>query len=262
MMNKKLKSAFDCIHAEEELKEKTLDFVKEKTQDYTKTRQYHYPKFLASAACLLLLFLGGRWLYFTPVASISVDVNPSLELGVNRLDKVVSVTGFNEDGETLAGTLDLKYADYHDALDRIVNSKAVSSLLSDDAVMAISVSGPDNNQTEQILSDMESYANGHQNTYCYSVHPDEAKTAHDLGLSCGKYKAYLEMKEVDPDITPEEIQGMTMREIHNCIHGTTENGTSSDTSGTTDIVPSDSASSENTHHQETEHHKSKHRHGN
>ena len=40
------------------------------------------------ACCLLVLLAGwgGHHAYFTPSAIISIDVNPSLELGVNRFD--------------------------------------------------------------------------------------------------------------------------------------------------------------------------------
>ena len=60
---------------------------------------------------------------------------------------------------------------------------------------------------------MESCAAGHQNTYCYSADSREVAPAHDHGMSCGKYRAFLELQKLFPDITPEEIQDMTMREI-------------------------------------------------
>ena len=30
----------------------------------------------------------------TPVSAVSIDVNPSIELGVNRFDRVVAVEGY------------------------------------------------------------------------------------------------------------------------------------------------------------------------
>ena len=44
-----------------------------------------------------------------------------------------------------------------------------------------------------------------------------AAAAHAVGLSCGKYRAYLELHELDPSVTPADIQGMTMREIRDRI---------------------------------------------
>ena len=41
--------------------------------------------------------------------------------------------------------------------------------------------------------------------------------AHEAGLSFGKYRAYLELKELDPDITPDDIRDLSMREIQDLI---------------------------------------------
>ena len=41
--------------------------------------------------------------------------------------------------------------------------------------------------------------------------------AHEAGLSYGKYKACLELQGIEPAIRPDEIQGMTMREIRDLI---------------------------------------------
>ena len=90
-MNGKIKETFDKIHAEEPLKEKTKAFLAQKTQGYTqhKSRQMRNYSYLVSAAvCLVLMFVGSRWLYFTPTTEISIDINPSIELGINRLTRL------------------------------------------------------------------------------------------------------------------------------------------------------------------------------
>lgn len=53
----------------------------------------------------------------------------------------------------------------------------------------------------------------HGNSYCYYAHSEEVKEAHSFGLSYGKYRAYLELKEIAPEILPEDVQEMTMKEI-------------------------------------------------
>ena len=45
----------------------------------------------------------------------------------------------------------------------------------------------------------------------------EAAAAEDVGLSCGKYRAYLALKELDPSITPEQVRSMTMGELQRFI---------------------------------------------
>ena len=212
-MNETFKELFGRIQAEEALKERTRRFLSEKTQGYARAggggRRYS----LCAAACLLFLLMGGRWLYFTPVAEISIDINPSIELGVNRFDRVVSVEDFNEDGRALAQGLDVKYKPYTDAIEEILSHDWITALLSGDEVMSITVSGPDGTRSARILSEVEACAAGHGNTHCYSATAEDAAAAHEAGLSCGKYRAFLELQRLDPDVTPEAVQEMTMREI-------------------------------------------------
>lgn len=55
------------------------------------------------------------------------------------------------------------------------------------------------------------------NAYCYYARSDEVREAHELGLSYGKYRAYCEYRALDPSITVEEVQRMTMRELRDAI---------------------------------------------
>ncbi len=55
-------------------------------------------------------------------------MNPSIELGINRFDKVVSVAGCNADGEALAAALDIKYLDYDAALEQVLSSEAAPAM--------------------------------------------------------------------------------------------------------------------------------------
>ena len=215
-MNDKFKEIFGQIQAEDELKNRTRLFLAGKTRGYARagTEKRRRPVYAAyAAACLLCVLLGGRWLYFTPIAEISIDINPSIELRVNRFDQVISVDGLNGDGQALAQGLDVKYRTYTAAIERILHHDRIAALLSNDEVMAITVSGSDELRSARILSEVEARTAEHRNTYCYVAPPEDAAAAHELGLSCGKYRAFLELRRLDPDITPEAVGEMTMREI-------------------------------------------------
>ena len=218
-MNNAFKELFGPIRAEEDLKERTKEFLAKETQDYVKApaKGRGYPACAAVCACLLLALLGGRWLYFTPTAEISMDINPSIELSVNRFDRVVAVTGFNEDGQALSRELDVKYRDYAQAVEQVLRHDSVAALLSAGEVMSITVAGQDGQQSAKLLSGVEACVAGQSNIDCHSARPEEAAAAHEAGLSCGKYRAFLELQRLDPDITPEIVQGMTMREIRDLI---------------------------------------------
>ena len=151
-MRDRLKQAFDAVHAEEALKERTRAFVAQQTRGHARRRPALRPSLAASFACLCLLFTGGYWLYFTPTATISIDINPSIELGVNRFNRVVSVEGYNADGVKLAGELSVQYADYMDALDQVLANDTVAALLDADGVLTITVVGPEGEQTTNMLA--------------------------------------------------------------------------------------------------------------
>lgn len=218
-MNKAFRELFGPIQAEEALKDRTRAFLADRTRGYTGAGagKRGYSAYAAACACLLLVLLGGRWLYFTPTAEISIDINPSLELSVNRFDRVIAVTGFNEDGWNLSSALDVKYRNYAQAVEQILHHDSVAALLSGGEIMAITVVGPDEEQSAKLLSGVKACAAGQRNIGCYSAQPEEAAAAHEAGLSCGKYKAFLELRRLDPDITTEAVQDMTMREIRDMI---------------------------------------------
>ena len=216
-MNDRLKQAFNKIQAEEELKNSTKAFLYQKTKGYASAKITRYRRLLPAIACFLLVTFGGYWLYFTPTVEISIDVNPSIELGVNRFDKIISVSSYNNDGQELVDSLDIKYLDYAQAIDQILRNENVNALLSNNEVMTIGVIGSDNAQSAKVLSVIESYTDQESNTYCYYADPDEVEQAHEMGLSYGKYRAFLKLKTLDSTITAEKIQNMTMREIRDLI---------------------------------------------
>lgn len=215
-MNNTLKELFGSIRAEEALKDRTKAFLEKKTRRYTRIRR-RYPVSAVACACMLLVLLGGLGLYFTPTAKISIDINPSIELSVNRLDRVIRVDGMNEDGQALSRSLDVKYRHYSQAVEQILHCDSIGKLLSGDEVMTITVIGSDGQQSAKILSDVERCTANQRNTHCYFAHSEEVAAAHEAGLSCGKYRAFLELQRLDPEITPEAVQGMTMRQIREMI---------------------------------------------
>lgn len=219
IMNNTFKELFSSIQAGEELKDNTKAFLAEKTHNYNKAALVWHRYYVYVAACLCLLFVlfGGQWLYFNPTAEISIDINPSIELSINRFDQVISVNEFNEDGLDLSNAVDLKYKNYEEAIELILRHDSITALQSSDEIMIITVVGSDEQQAAKILSSVATCTASRNNTYCYFARSEDVAAAHDVGLSCGKYRAFLELQLLDPDVTPEVVQGMTMREIRELI---------------------------------------------
>ena len=89
--------------------------------------------------------------------------------------------------------------------------------LADNADIVLTVAGDNTVQSSEILENVESCMSEHQNVYCHSGNSEEIHHAHDAGLSFGKYQAWQVLQDLNPDITLEEVQDMTMSEIRDLI---------------------------------------------
>ena len=220
-MNDKWKNAFNEIHAEPELKQSTMDYLSDRVysrRGREKKKIFTVPRFAAAAACLAAVLLFGEYrLYFIPTAFISVDINPSLELGINRFDRIVSVEGYNDDGQALADSLNIRFMNYQDALEQLLEEDTVEELLSQDGVMSLTVAGDNDAQSSEILEHVESCVDGQQNIHCHSGNSEEMHSAHESGMSFGKYEAFLRLQELDPSITADDVKNLSMHEIFDLI---------------------------------------------
>lgn len=209
------KQGLDAVRADEALKQRTREFVRRQRGRAAALRRTAY----AACACLALccVLAAGYWLYFVPTALISVDINPSLELSVNRLGRVIRVEGYNEDGQQLADSLDLVHKRYTQAVEQLLNSDTVQSCLARDEFLSLGVVEIDPQQGQTILQYLNSCTAGQANARCYALTPQQADEAHALGLSCGKYRAYQEVLACTDAYSPQEIGAMTMRQIRDLL---------------------------------------------
>ena len=79
------------------------------------------PRILAAAAALVLLLTGTAvyGLNTRVCATVALDVNPSIELNVNRRERVVSVSPINNDGKQILGDMDLTGSDLQVAVNAL-----------------------------------------------------------------------------------------------------------------------------------------------
>lgn len=220
-LDNRIKEAFESVHAESSLKASTHAYISAKLQ---KRSPRPYRRLAAAVSfCLLLCFgIGGYGLYFTQTSAISIDVNPSLEMGINRFDKVISVKGYNKDGKKLAASLDVRFQDYQDALDHLLSGKEMQTYLASDGLVSITVNGKTKVQSEKLLSGVSSCtAHMGGSVHCSSGNAAETEAAHAAGMSFGKYKAFLELQALDSTVTAEEVKDLTMRQIRDRIDALT-----------------------------------------
>lgn len=217
----KIHDAFDNIEASEELKSSTMRFLHEQRErQRPRTSYFAWGKSLAAACAVFALFFGiCGYTMLTPVSYISIDVNPSLELALNRYDRVISAVAYNEDGEIILDAVNVKGQFYTDAIDTIVDSQIMQSYLTKDSALTFTVAANNSEKQISILTDIEncpSCQRHHGKSYATDI--SSISAAHESDLSFGKYAAYLVLSQYDSSVTTEDCRGMSMDEIHQQIY--------------------------------------------
>lgn len=91
----------------------------------------------ASVACLMLFTLlggGGAYAYYKPVSTVTISINPSIELKSNTWGKVISATPINEDGKKILQEISLKNKTVDNALLLILDQSKKDKFIKDNYV--------------------------------------------------------------------------------------------------------------------------------
>ena len=218
-MDNQIKQAFDAIRAPERLKRSTKATLRKKTFDYGRNvyRIRQHRRRLAGVALSLVLVLTGTGLWFLPSASIAVDINPSIELKVNALDRVIALEGKNSDGVELVKNIDVTGMAYDDAMQRILLSEGLEPYLEDGSQITITVAGGGTDaHAEQILSRVlcraYNIAEEENVLYC-QVDWETVKAAREVNLCIPRYLAWQNLLKTNPTITPEDVRDIPKNRI-------------------------------------------------
>lgn len=227
------------MKAEKELKEKTEAFVRSALSnaecqgdtadsglEFRKDR-FAVKKLLvaaASAAACVLLALGGNAYYHMPVNYVCLDINPSVELGINAFGRVVSAQAYNEDGLQLLG--DNKYSNLSvkDAVSTLVQDAAEQGFIAENGstVIAVTAEAGSNKAAAGLQNSSETEVNsalstGRISAIVYSDCSDLQlrKQAKEAEISPGKLRLILILQTLDPNITIEEYKNAKLTDIIN-----------------------------------------------
>ncbi len=181
-----------------------------------------------AAAVVLVLLLGvaspfavGRILASgSPVAFVTLDINPSLEFGVNRWSRVVTAATLNEDGEAVLSGLDWRGRPLADIVLEAGLAAAGLGFLGaagDGLVILAAVPAADGapvspalaRQLDRVREDLSRrLARTAPGVTVETIVGDAASLrseARELGLSVGRYSVLLAAQERGLDILPADI---------------------------------------------------------
>lgn len=111
---------------------------------------------LAAACVLLVLCAGGifSWLWFSTKAVVSIDVNPSVALSLNRFEYVIDTQAGNTDGADVLDDLSLKNLKLSTALDALMGAMSRKGYLTDDAQISVFVDGSDDDFNRELYDEI------------------------------------------------------------------------------------------------------------
>lgn len=194
------------------------------------TRMYRRMRTAAAAmaACLCVAVLGGGVAAYQNrriESVVGIDVNPSIELSVNRNDKVLKAEPLNSDAEEVLDDMDLKNVDLDIAVNALIGSMVRHGYLDDlDNAILVTVANDDRQKAsvlrQDVVVDIETSLEEHKvQAVVYDqqapVSSDVRDLADEYGISYGK--AYFLQELIDEnDLSEEDMKsfaGMTMEEI-------------------------------------------------
>ena len=182
------------------------------------------------AACLAVMLLGGGLFYqqVNAVASVvSLDVNPSIELKVNRSEKVLVCTPLNEDAKAILADMgsgaDLKGAKLDVAVNAIVGSLVRNGYLdSISSAIMISVEDKDAARAEKLQRELTSAVDGVLQTseakaavLTQTLTQDAAREqqARENNISSGKAALVNRVLAINPELQFDALAKLSVEEL-------------------------------------------------
>ncbi|MGF7012473.1 hypothetical protein M2146_003034 [Lachnospiraceae bacterium PF1-22] len=172
-----------------------------------------------AASFFILLSAGiyGYSYYFTTNSVISVDINPSIEIMLNKAERVISSEGYNDEGTMILETLNLKNLKYTEALEQILLSEEMRPYLTSKDYLTLAVFSKSNeNEILDRVKEIESkILSGEQmpNVECKAVNEITVSKAHSHNISAGKYSFIEELQEYMPNASVEGYTEQSIRDI-------------------------------------------------
>jgi len=228
------KRYLDQVKAEAGLKKKTEGYVKAALASGTQNKEnkIHLRRgqgirrkvwiAVASIAVCMVISGGGYAYYKTPVNYVSLDINPSVELGVNVFDTVVTVEPVNEDGQDLLEAKDVIGLPIEKAIEDLVEEAADQDYIADNGTTVIAVTAESDDERVALklqeksaqgvslaMSNKKVIAEVYQDCSDLALRAE----AKEQGVSPGKYKLIMMMQTLDPSITVEQYKEAKVSQI-------------------------------------------------
>lgn len=210
-----------------EIEDYTNFQAKNKKNPYRKI----YGTIAAMAACLLFFFAGVNWSNGKVISIVDIDVNPSIEIQMNKKDQVVKVLALNEEGRQVLEGMDLEKVDINVASNAILGAMVKLGFINDinNAILVTvqsDIAGKSEELKEKISLDINQVLD--QNSL-NGIVLNQEKTedekleafAEKYNISYGKALFIYNMTLMDESLNMEELASMSIGQLTTLINGNT-----------------------------------------
>ena len=195
--------------------------------DYT-VKQHALGRFgeYASIAAAILILAFSAYIiqaisvsFNTVYAYISIDINPSVELGVNRYGNVLSVECMNSDAEDMIEANELKSMKIERAVEiitqRAIDKGYIKPDVDNNILITLSYSGNTfiTDRMDKLVRSSKAVIERKQlksNIEAIHAHDNERIQARQMGLTTGKYLIYKEALEQGLKIDIKDVKGKNL----------------------------------------------------
>lgn len=195
----------------------------------------------AAVAAVLVLIIAGVFAVKnlgapsdTLAAVVSLDVNPSIELNVDKDEKIISAKGLNDDGRRVLGDMELEGSSLEVAVNAVIGSMLKNGYLDEMAnSILVSVSGVNGYDADKLRSTLADDVNRQlENCSVLSqdvsnADSDTVKLADKYGITVGKAALIRQIVAADSRHSFEELAALSINELNLIADGKTLSGIAS-----------------------------------
>ena len=185
---------------------------------------FKWVKLILGSGILILagLVVGSLIYLLTGTKYLSIDVNPSIELEVNRINKIVSVNALNEDAKKVISGLKLKGEDLDDAVEDIMESMIKNGYITNETDNEILLTAKDGEESKEILNEANIVINtilegkklqAKLISQSIDFTEKDLEDAHKYNISVGKQNIIKRILQEDNTLTMEELASTRVSDL-------------------------------------------------
>ena len=223
---KKINDAFtkitpDCFEAiQEQLTERKENIIVETKQKKQNYWIYALPVF--TLICLVVAVLSQS----TPkiIATVGLDVNPSIELSIDQNNIIQTVTAHNEDAQKIIGNMDFKGSQLEVGVNALIGAMLKEGYIDElKNSLLISVAGQNQEENEKLRRELSlnidellkaNHINGSIVSQTIDSKNDIQKQAEQYQISLGKARIIYQLIEKNNLYTFESLKDLTVNELN------------------------------------------------